>query len=280
MPFEVRRTCLERTNPNRYGTPSSTSAIHIRCAWYALGSALLGLTLVLLLISPRFAYEASIVHSPVLWVVGICLAAGVLYLSLLALLPIARPDTRALIWMLAVGIGMRLLMLPSIPIMDDDYHRYLWDGAMVASGFNPYAWAPAHVATQPAGSAIRKTVSASGLIAERVNHPNLRTIYPPIAQAGFALAHWLKPWSLHAWRSLLFAADAVTLVLLFALLRVLGRAPLWAALYWWNPLVVKELFNSAHMDALLLPLLLGVLLLAVTRRAARASATLALAVGV
>jgi alpha-1,6-mannosyltransferase len=54
---------------------------------------------------------------------------------------------------------------------------------------------------------------------------------------------------------------------------------LWSALYWWNPLVIKELFNSGHMDGLVSPLVLLALLLATRRRQLAASATLACAVG-
>jgi hypothetical protein len=100
-----------------------------------------------------------------------------------------------------------------------------------------------------------------------------------VAQAAFALAHLIRPWSLTAWRTLLLVCDLATLALILALLRETGRSPLWSALYWWNPLVLKELFNSAHMDALLLPFVLLALLLAVRGRYIASGGSLALAVG-
>jgi hypothetical protein len=54
---------------------------------------------------------------------------------------------------------------------------------------------------------------------------------------------------------------------------------LWSALYWWNPLVITELFNSAHMDAVVLPLVLLALLLAARGREIGAAASLAFAAG-
>ena len=52
------------------------------------------------------------------------------------------------------------------------------------------------------------------------------------------LAHWLRPWSPAAWRIVLLLFDLATLAALLALLRAIGRSPLWAAAYWWNPLLI------------------------------------------
>ncbi len=51
-------------------------------------------------------------------------------------------------------------------------------------------------------------------------------------------------------------------------------------IYWWNPLLVKEIYNSGHMDILIFPFVLGVLLFAIQRRHVLASASLGVAVGV
>ncbi len=101
-----------------------------------------------------------------------------------------------------------------------------------------------------------------------------------MAQAGFALAHMIRPWSLTAWRALLLGCELATLALILALLHAAGRSLLWSALYWWNPLVLKEVINSAHMDALVLPLVLLGLLLAARGRQIAAGVGLVLAAGV
>ncbi len=51
------------------------------------------------------------------------------------------------------------------------------------------------------------------------------------------------------------AADLLAGVLLLFLLRALGRSPLAVLIYLWNPLVIFEVAHSAHVDALVLPLL-------------------------
>jgi uncharacterized membrane protein len=85
---------------------------------------------------------------------------------------------------------------------------------------------------------------------------------------------------LTALRLVFLLPELAGLGLLLLLLRETGRSPLWSALYWWNPLVAKELVNSAHMDGLILPFVLGALLLAVRRRTIWSSGLLALATGV
>ncbi len=47
-----------------------------------------------------------------------------------------------------------------------------------------------------------------------MNHSYLRSIYPPVAQAAFALAHWIGPWEVSAWRLVLLLFDTMTLGLL------------------------------------------------------------------
>jgi hypothetical protein len=253
----------------------------LRAAWGAAGLLLLGAQLWLLALSPRFAYESAALERPVVQLVALAVAAGAIYLALPSLIrAAARPERALLAWIFGVGLLMRLAMLPSIPILEDDFHRYLWDGAVVAKGVNPYAHAPAAALSDRAPPELVELAKQAGTIAERINHPQLRTIYPPVAQAAFGFAHLLEPWSLTAWRATLLGSDLLALALLAALLRALHRSPLWAALYWWNPLVVKELFNSAHTEALLLPFLLGALLLAIHARPVLAAASLALAAGV
>jgi hypothetical protein len=182
--------------------------------------------------------------------------------------------------MLAAGLAMRLILFASEPALEDDYQRYMWDGAVTAHGLNPYDKSPdAAKAAHPQLMPLGRLALESGPVLGRINHPDLRTIYPPVAQGAFAFAHAIAPWSLTAWRGIILVLDILSVTLLLVLLRDLGRSPLWAALYWWNPIVLKELFNSAHMDALVVPLVLGALLLAIRKRPFYATACLTLAAG-
>ncbi len=224
----------------------------------------------------------------------LCLAAALLGLSLndgawragalAVLLPVAglvwlaacyrfsRPvPSRVIIaGLVLVGLVARLLLLASPPLYEDDYARYLWDGGTTAHGINPYARSPlsvlvetrpllpnvTHSAPRPL-SAQALLGAASGGALERVSYPSVTTIYPPLAQLGFAAAHLISPWSLIGWKLVVLAAESVTLVLLAGALSAAGRPRHWALAYWLCPLILKEFANGAHMDALLMPALAG-----------------------
>jgi alpha-1,6-mannosyltransferase len=253
--------------------------------WGLTGTILVGLHLVLLRLSDAFEYGSPMKDRPIPALVGIEVFAGGFYLLIVRGLRRVPFSKKMLAWVVAVGAAMRILMLPSTPMLEDDYYRYLWDGAVLANGFNPYAHSPDDVArdgtrsdTVPDG--LRQLGSESGVVIERVNYSHLRTIYPPVAQAAFAMAHWLKPWSLAAWRVVLLAFDVASVVLILCILRALKLPLLLVAVYWWNPLLVKEVLNSSHMDVVVLPFVLAALLMAIRNRAIWAGGFLGLAVGV
>jgi len=249
------------------------------------GLALLLFNLGLLLLSPGFGYEIPLESKPVPTLVGLLLGAGLVYFFTFIICGGFDPTRRQLFWIFGIGLAMRLTLFPSAPMLEDDYYRYLWDGAVVSSGLNPYELAPEAVEqssreTGKLDPGFYALAARAPEVLARINHPHLSTVYPPLAQASFALAHLIKPWSLTAWKTVLLAFDLACLALLVLLLREAGL-PLWgAAVYWWNPLLVKEIYNSAHMDLVILPFLLATLWFALKKRPLAAAVFLALATGV
>jgi alpha-1,6-mannosyltransferase len=268
------------SNANKVMSPRSVMA-----SWVVLGLLFIAFAIALTAASPRFGYDYDVAEMPVPALVGGLIFAG--FVFCFALPPLIARSLNAdaaavrlfMLAIIAVGLAARLVLFASEPILEDDYQRYLWDGAVTMSGHSPYELSP-YAARQPdAPSAFGRIAEEAGPVARRINHPELKTVYPPVAQGAFALAHFLKPWSLTAWRTVILACDVATLILIVLLLGATARSPLWASLYWWNPLVLKELFNSAHMEAVLLPLVLMALLLAARGRQIFASTSLAFAAG-
>lgn len=243
-----------------------------------VGLLLVMQALFLNLISDRFLFEIAVINSPILPFVASQITAGLIFLSLIRLIPLVTPGRAALLLMLLTGLAMRLLLFGTTPILEVDFYRYLWDGAVVMQGYNPYLFAPDSV-IQGSQIELQGLAQQAGIVFERINYPALKTIYPPLAQLMFAVASWFDAWNLDAWRLLLLACEIVSFCLLLALLRELKHSQLWAGLYWWNPLVIKEIFNSAHMDALLVPLVLGAILMIIRKRQILAGSMFALAAG-
>jgi len=248
------------------------------------GAILVGLHLAVLALSPHLGYGGDQGSWPVLALVGLEAGAGAVYFLAMRRWDGSFSSFQLLVWILAVGALIRALMLFSTPILEDDFYRYLWDGAVVARGFNPYQYAPQSIlngfdSTGSVPEALRQLARESGEIIRRINHPYLSTIYPPVSQAAFTLAYWLSPFSLTAWRLVLLGFDLATLGLLIAVLRTLKLPLGWLAVYWWNPLLVKEVINSGHMDMVALPLVLGVVLYSLRDRPLGALVCLAGAIG-
>jgi hypothetical protein len=106
-----------------------------------------------------------------------------LYVTAVAgyLLLLSAPTGLRLRVVLVVALGVRLAFLPSTPSLSDDYHRYIWDGRVQVQGVNPYLYPPSsprldRVAFQDRDAAGHRNA---------VNHADLRTIYPPLAEAVF-----------------------------------------------------------------------------------------------
>ncbi|MGE5179057.1 MAG: glycosyltransferase 87 family protein [Bacteroidota bacterium] len=155
---------------------------------------------------------------------------------------------RAIAAVLVIGLVPRMLLIPTAPALSDDVYRYLWDGRLVAEGWNPFTRAP----SDPALASLHDALYA------KLSHTGVPTIYPPVAQWLFA-AGWLLGGTPLAWKGVLFALEALLVAGLIALLRRRRLPPERLLLYYWNPLAVVECYGSGHVDlaaaAFLLPAL-------------------------
>jgi hypothetical protein len=225
-------------------------------------------------VSSGFEYAQWDIEPQTWTYIALAVMLGALCSILLWLVPRLRASRKTLGIIFLVGLLARLMMFASNPVLEDDWHRYLWDGASVASGVSPYAYAPAEAtplnrlgehlgwSDDPELATLQELTEEDFTVYARINYPYFKTIYPPIAQAGFGLAHILAPFSLNGWRAVLLGVDLISFVLLCLAMKAYGRSVLWTGLYWWNPVMVLEMFNSGHMDGLIVPFLIAVLLLA------------------
>jgi len=162
---------------------------------------------------------------------------------------------------MGVGLASRLILIPSQPVLEDDYYRYLWDGAVTAHGYNPYVYSPLDAmdySNLNVPDELHKLSKESGEIIKNINHPHIRTIYPILSQFVFAAAYFIDDWQYWSWKVLLLLFDLLLLFVLIKTLKYLKLPTLFVAFYWLNPIVIHEIFNGAHMDLLaLLPVMLA-----------------------
>ncbi len=198
------------------------------------------------------AFPQDLAQMPVLELVALLCVSSVFYLAAVRFAT-GRENAAPLALVFGTGLAMRAAGFFAEPVLEDDYLRYLWDGAVVAEGINPYLFSPSEAVAGKAGGALEALAARAGEVAERINHPHLTTIYPPAAQAFFAASHFISEWSVTAWRFVLLAADIATFFILRAVVRERGNL----IIYWWNPLVVFTVFFSCHFETLIFPFAVG-----------------------
>lgn len=156
----------------------------------------------------------------------------------------------------AFAILFRMTLLVATPSLSDDIYRYIWDGRVQLAGINPYQHAP----ESPALEALRNDVYYPA-----INHKQIRTIYPPVAQLFFA-AVCLIDASPVVMKVFLVLCEVAMLFLLLKILTLRGLSGERLLLYAWNPLAILEIAGSGHMDALAIGLLMLAIYLLLLRR--------------
>jgi hypothetical protein len=159
-------------------------------------------------------------------------------------------------WLLAMAVLLRLVFLLALPNLSDDFYRFIWDGLLLKSGHNPFAYLPSTLMDHSA-------IDVSGIdeaLYQQLNSPNYYTVYPPVCQFIFFLSALVPGDPILApvvvMRLFIVAAEAGSLILMVLLLRRLQLPARRVLLYAFNPLVIIELSGNLHFEALMIFFLL------------------------
>ena len=175
------------------------------------------------------------------------------------------PPRRWLIPIAAFGVLFRLTLLPHGVIGSDDIYRYLWDGKVAAAGINPFAFTP----TDPHLSGL-----GTADLPSKVNHPELRSVYPALAQLLFLVSHALFGDSVPGMKLLLTVMDCLTIWFIWRFVRQRADPVFPVLLYAWSPLPVLYFALDGHIDALGIPFLVLGLALFTAQRPVRGALAL------
>lgn len=182
-------------------------------------------------------------------------------------------------FLFASAIFFRLLLLFALPQLSDDVYRFVWDGRLLAHGYNPYLYLPGQVLHTP----VAATCGLDESLFRQLNSPDYFTVYPPVNQALFGLAAWLSPdslfWNVVWLRVPIMLSEIGSLWLMAKLLRGRGMAPNLALLYGLNPLVILELTGNLHFEAVMIFFALLAAWLFTQKRLVPSAGALALAIG-
>lgn len=144
---------------------------------------------------------------------------------------------------LFAAVILRAILIFVNPITSDDIYRYLWDGLIQGVGINPYQFAPEDT--------LLLSYQSNPIYAV-LTFPDVRTIYPPLAQILFFLNHVIFGESIFGLKFLYLIIDTGTVIFVFKILKTLNYNTNSTLLYALSPLILFELFINAHIDILFL----------------------------
>jgi len=159
---------------------------------------------------------------------GLSLAGFALLATAAATLPLRG--------VLVAAVVLRVIFLPGTPSLTDDFYRYQWDGRVQQAGISPYLYAPGDPRLDRVGYADRALV----------NHPRLRTVYPPLAEATF-FGVAATGGGVLAFKLLFGAFDLLTAAAVWWLADAKRRRQA-TVLYLLCPAVIVQTWGAAHLE--------------------------------
>jgi hypothetical protein len=178
--------------------------------------------------------------------------AFILYVIAVALVlrPTDRPRRATLVIVFAFAILFRLVLLPTRPTLSDDMFRYVWDGRVQAAGISPYRYAPD-------ARELIDLRNETRTVWRSINRPKAVTVYPPGAEIAYAGIWRVVGSSVTGFKIAFVIAELIGALWLMKLLQIFDQPIERVLIYLWSPLLIYEVAHAGHVDALMLPLLIG-----------------------
>ncbi len=136
------------------------------------------------------------------------------------------------------GVLFRITLIPSAPTTSPDVYRYIWEGKVIYSGYNPYQYSPD----------AEQLENLRDDVYSKITFKDIPTIYPPMAQIVFLLSYSMSGNSIVGLKLIFLLCEIVTMLFLLKLLDIKGINLNYIILYAWLPLPLMEFFINAHID--------------------------------
>ncbi|WP_408914503.1 mannosyltransferase [Christiangramia sp. SM2212] len=160
-----------------------------------------------------------------------------------------KTDLRFLI---GLAVIFRLIYLFSLPNLSQDYFRFIWDGRLIAEGWNPYQYIPnelIELETFSIAQAKKLITGMGGLSAGHFSN------YPPLNQLIFAIAGWISSSSILGsviiFRLVIILADIGTFIFGRKLLKAMGLGEYRIFWYILNPFIIIEMTGNLHFESVM-----------------------------
>ena len=196
--------------------------------------------------------------------VSYLLIAGLMFLSWRS----AKDFTSAHIFLMVVAAVLsRYFMLPVM--VSDDVFRYIWEGRVLAAGFDPYI-------LSPDSSALSHLMNQYW---DGINHKDWTAIYGPAALLVFSILSKISA-TPEFFKLFFVACDLAVLFVLYSFLKMKGLQLRSLLFYAINPLIMISFAGEAHLDSLQILLIVSAFWLQDQKKIHFAAVLFGLAVGV
>jgi len=179
--------------------------------------------------------------------IPLAVAGAVYLLAIRELFSTPEFPKRVIVLGLALSVLWHFQFLRMPPGLDDDIHRYVWDGRVQRLGYNPYIVLP----SDPALAGLHTSETRT------LNNPEVPSPYPAGAQLFFRAVTSIQE-STFALKLAFVLCDLAIVFVLLDYLRRTRQGEHWVLAYAWHPLLAIEVAGSGHVD------IAGVLLLLVS----------------
>ena len=179
---------------------------------------------------------------------------GALFIMSLKLIQMQKNN----FWLLAgAALLLRLVFLFALPNLSQDFFRFIWDGRLIAEGWNPYQYIPNELIENSNFSIAQSSELLQGMGDLSAGH---YSNYPPLNQLIFGIAGWLSSSSILGsviiFRLFIILADFGTLIFGSKLLKSLNLPEYRIFWYILNPFVIIEMTGNLHFESVMVFLLI------------------------
>ena len=175
----------------------------------------------------------------------VALLSGLVYLGAVAVVRTQPANRATLRLVVGFAVAMHALTYLTEPYLSSDMYRYVWDGMVQHHGISPYRYVPGD-------AALAWLRAPNQEVFDNINRRDYaRTIYPPVAQMVYWAAAWFAP-TVAAMKLMMLGFEALAAWALVRALERMGRPAAEVLLLVWCPLLVWEIGNAGHVDAVVM----------------------------
>ncbi len=163
-----------------------------------------------------------------------------------------QKEKNQLLRLLLLSILFRFIFILALPNLSDDYLRFIWDGSMLRTGLNPFAYAPIEAAGKPPMLQLETSQYLLHEMYSKINY----TCYPPLNQFFFMLSTLLFPHSITGsvviMRLIIIAGDIGIIWIGMKLMKQWKINPANILYFALNPFIIIELTGNLHFEGVMI----------------------------